>query len=67
MKWSRRTWRCPYFGYDEKHCVHCKGGSKVKLPNVEAFKQFADAYCSSAAGWEDCPIAQALMEAEAER
>lgn len=60
MHYSRRTWCCPYYRYDEKFAVHCEGGSVFKLKDREIFARHADHYCGNAKGWKHCPTADAL-------
>lgn len=62
MHYSRRTWCCPYYRYDEKFVVHCEGGSMFKLRDREIFADHADRYCGNAKDWTKCPTADALTK-----
>jgi len=59
MHYSRRTWICPYFKYDEKRRVHCEAGV-IRMPDEQAMKDLADAYCGNLPGWEKCPLARCM-------
>lgn len=62
MHYSRRTWCCPFFMYDEKGTIHCEGGSRFKMKDKEIYASFADKYCGDPKGWRKCPIAHALWK-----
>lgn len=58
--YSGRSFQCPYFKWDEREKVHCEGGV-VNLP-IQELRRYMDRHCSSAKGWEECPIARSLNE-----
>ena len=60
MHYSRRTWCCPFFRFDEKCIVHCEDGSIVKLKDKALFAEYADRFCGNAQGWRQCQIAHYL-------
>jgi len=62
MHYSRRTWCCPFYRYDEKNKVHCEGGSVFCVRDKSIFAAHADKYCGNAKGWRLCQIAVALEE-----
>lgn len=59
---SRRVWRCPYYRFDEKHAVHCEGGSIFRIRDKGIFYKHADMYCSDAKNWEKCQIAECMTK-----
>ena len=60
MHYSRRTWCCPFFRFDEKNAVHCEDGSVVKLKDDKLFAEFAERYCGDVDGWKTCQLAKYL-------
>ena len=59
MGYSNRTWCCPYFGWDEKLCIHCDAG-RLKFPDRKAITGYAERYCGDVNGWTKCTVAQEL-------
>lgn len=57
--WSNRAWKCPFFGWDERLCIHCEGG-KVKFQDRQAAVEYIDLHCASLDGWKRCSIADSL-------
>ena len=53
--YSRRTWVCPYFKWDEKTKIHCECGVLYFCDNEE-LGQYAREYCSDF-GWDRCTLA----------
>lgn len=62
MDYWKKTFRCPFFRYDDATIVGCEGG-RIKLPDKPSAKQFMDNYCAHAAnGWKNCSIAACLLK-----
>lgn len=55
-------WVCPYYTFDEKLCVHCEQGSRVKFKDTKTLAQYEREYCASMDGYLRCSIAQALEQ-----
>lgn len=60
MSYLDRRWACPFYRYDERQCVHCERGSKLKFPDMTAEIAYVDRHCASVTGWRDCTLAQCL-------
>ena len=60
MGWSNRTWTCPFFGWDDRTCVHCEGG-RMDFPDRKAAAEYADRYCAHKSGWRECSVAASLL------
>lgn len=58
--YSHKTWACPFFGWDERLCIHCEGGCMRFRDRKEAV-EFQDSYCASLNGWKDCTVASSVM------
>lgn len=61
MGYSNKTWVCPFFGWDERLCIHCEGKSSVHFFDRAGVEEYADQHCAALDGWEDCSIAQSLL------
>ena len=60
-------WICPFYRYDEKTCVHCEEGSRVKFKNLKTLRQYEKDYCASMDGYLRCSIAKTLERQYEER
>lgn len=60
-------WVCPYYTFDEKLCVHCEQGSRVKFKDAKTLRQYEKDYCASMDGYMRCSIAKALERQYEER
>ena len=62
MDYWKKTFRCPFFRYDEKQILGCEGG-RIKFPDAATAKRFMDEYCAHPSnGWKDCCIAACLLK-----
>jgi hypothetical protein len=57
--YSHKTWRCPYFRYDEKRSVHCEGGTVIRFPDRRSIQDYTTAFCA-AYNYGECTVAKAL-------
>lgn len=62
MRWSNKTWACPFFAGDEKLCVHCERGQRVVFPDADSRRDYIGRYCASVEGWPRCSIAALLTD-----
>lgn len=61
MGYTKLYWKCPFYGYDERSCVHCEQGSRVKFKDIKTIRDYERKYCASM-NYDGCSIARALME-----
>ena len=61
MGYSNKTWKCPYYRYDEKRAMHCEGHSTVRFPDRRSIQEYTTAYCASYA-YRNCTIAKMIDE-----
>ena len=60
MGYSNKTFVCPFFGWDERLCVHCEGG-RLNFRDREAAVDYIDRHCACLGGWQECSLAAALL------
>lgn len=60
--YRKRMWACPYFRYDEKACVTCEGGSKIRMPDIDSYIDYIERYCTSVNGWQKCSVAKNITD-----
>lgn len=58
MKYTSKTFLCPFYSWDEKMKIHCEGG-KVLFKDRESAKEYIDRYC--AGDWRKCTVAGSLL------
>jgi|GEM_PF-622458 len=56
MGYSKRTWVCPYFKWDERTKIHCECGVLCFINNKE-LGEYAEEYCSDYQ-WGSCTLAR---------
>lgn len=59
--YTHMIYKCPFFTFDERSCVHCEQGSRVKFKDIKTIRDYERKYCASM-NYEGCSIARALME-----
>lgn len=55
------TYCCPFWTWEEKHALHCKGATISFRGKMER-KSFVMSYCANNPGWRRCPMAQEMLE-----
>ena len=60
MGYSKRSWACPYFKWDERMCVHCENGTRVRFAHTKSRNRYYKLYCANNPGWNNCTVADAL-------
>ena len=58
--YSNKTYRCPFFKWDERLCVHCELGTRIKFPDIKVRGRYVDLFCANNPGWEKCSVADSL-------
>lgn len=54
--YSHKTWKCPFFTWDEREKIHCEGGV-LKFEDKESLDEYAESFCACD-NWGKCSIAQ---------
>lgn len=60
--YTHKSWACPFFSWDERLCVHCECGSRVRFYDQQEAGAYQDRYCASVNGWKDCTVAASLLQ-----
>lgn len=59
--YSKKSWACPFYIWDERTCVHCEGNGKrsscITFPDRRALDEYTAQYCTDAKGYKKCSIA----------
>ena len=61
MGYTHLAWKCPFYSYDERNCVHCEQGNRVKFKDIRTIRGYERKYCASM-NYEKCSIARALLD-----
>lgn len=57
----RKTWVCPYFGWDGPEFLRCEAG-RPAFPTREAANEYMTSHCADINGWKECSLAKAWNE-----
>ena len=53
---------CPFFESDDRTCIRCEGGTRLRFPDFFSTSEYTRMHCASYVGWKQCTVAIELLK-----